>query len=133
MSEASAALPDDVEALKRLVLGRDETIAKLLAEIARLKRWRFGRSAERMDAALMQLQLSLDDLQLPADPQSLDQAALPLEDSTQTPPSNSVRRMRISRPSVPSSTQFRSISSAMRVVSSARCRTTRTSSRTTAF
>ena len=94
MSEASAALPDDVEALKRLVLGRDETIAKLLAEIARLKRWRFGRSAERMDAALMQLQLSLDDLQLPADPQSLDQAALPLEDSTQTPPSNSVRRSR---------------------------------------
>ena len=37
--------------LKRLVLGRDETIAKLLAEIARLKRWRFGRSAERMDAS----------------------------------------------------------------------------------
>ena len=45
-------LPDDVEQFKRLLLGRDETIAKLLAEIARLKRWRFGRSAERMDAAL---------------------------------------------------------------------------------
>lgn len=56
MSDASAALPDDVDTLKRLVIGRDETIAKLLAEIARLKRWRFGRSAERTDAALMQLQ-----------------------------------------------------------------------------
>ena len=65
MSDASAALPDDVETLKRLVIGRDEMIAKLLAEIARLKRWRFGRSAERIDAALMQLQLALDDLQLP--------------------------------------------------------------------
>jgi hypothetical protein len=31
MSSASAALPDDVEELKRLLLGRDETIAKLLA------------------------------------------------------------------------------------------------------
>ena len=41
-------LPDDVATLKRLLIGRDEMIAKLLAEIARLKRWRFGRSAERM-------------------------------------------------------------------------------------
>ena len=61
-----AALPDDIETLKRLVIGRDEMIAKLLAEIARLKRWRFGRSAERMDAALVQLQLLLGDLQEPA-------------------------------------------------------------------
>jgi hypothetical protein len=34
----SQPLPDDVESLKRPVLGRDETIATLLAEIARLKR-----------------------------------------------------------------------------------------------
>ena len=47
MSEASAALPDDVETLKRLVLGRDETIAKLLAEIARLKREVAKLKAER--------------------------------------------------------------------------------------
>jgi transposase len=87
-------LPDDVESLKRLVLGREETIAKLLTEIARLKRWRFGRSAERMEAALLQLQLSLDDLQLPSDAQPLDQEAVPLEDSTQSPPSNSVTRLR---------------------------------------
>jgi transposase len=94
MSEASAALPDDVETLQRLLLGRDETIAKLLAEIARLKRWRFGRSAERMDAALVQLQLSLDDLQLAAGPQPLDQETLPHEDSTHTPPGNSATRSR---------------------------------------
>ncbi len=94
MSEASAALPDDVESLKRLVLGRDETIAKLLAEIARLKRWRFGRSAERMDAALLQLQLALDDLLLPADPAPPAPEALPAEESTQIAPSQSVRRLR---------------------------------------
>jgi len=94
MSEASAGLPDDVETLKRLVLGRDETIALLLTEIARLKRWRFGRSAERMDAALVQLQLSLDDLLIPADPPLSDQEALPVEESTQTSPTNPVTRMR---------------------------------------
>jgi transposase len=94
MSEASAALPDDVETLQRLLLGRDETIAKLLTEIARLKRWRFGRSAERMDAALVQLQLWLDDLLIPADPPLPDQEALPVEESTQTPPSNPVTRLR---------------------------------------
>ena len=48
------ALPDDVETLKRLVIGRDEMIAKLMVEIARLKRWRFGQSAERVDATLVQ-------------------------------------------------------------------------------
>ena len=94
MSSASDALPDDVETLKRLVLGRDQTIAKLLAEIARLKRWRFGRSAERIDAALTQLQLSLDDLLLPADPVLPDQEAVPIEESTQKQPSKPVPRLR---------------------------------------
>jgi len=44
-------LPDDIEALKRLLVDRDALIAKLLTEIARLKRWQFGRSsATRYDA-----------------------------------------------------------------------------------
>jgi transposase len=94
MSSASAALPDDVEELKRLVLGRDETIAKLLAEIARLRRWRFGRSAERMEAALQQLQLALDDLRPLPEPQPLEQETLPLEDSTHTPPGKRALRLR---------------------------------------
>jgi transposase len=41
-------LPDDIAALKRIVASRDETIAQLLAEISRLKRWQYGRSSERM-------------------------------------------------------------------------------------
>ena len=55
-------LPNDVEVLKQLVADRDGLIAKLLAEIARLKRWQFGRSSERLDATLAQLQLALGDL-----------------------------------------------------------------------
>jgi transposase len=95
MSLASDALPDDVETLKRLVIGRDETIAKLLAEITRLKRWRFGHSSERMDAALTQLQLALDELLIVArdcDPPA--KPPLPLEESTQTAPIKPVARLR---------------------------------------
>src|SRR5204862_7326547 len=81
-----AALPDDIETLKRLVIGRDEMIAKLIAEIARLKRWRCRRSAERMDAALVQLQLRLGDLQAPVASELPVQETGPAEDSTPSPP-----------------------------------------------
>ncbi len=54
---------DEIAHLKRLLASRDELITKLMTEIARLKRWRFGRSAERMAETLAQLQLALDDLQ----------------------------------------------------------------------
>ena len=82
MSDALDALPDDVDTLKRLLLGRDEMIAKLVAEIARLKRWRFGRSAERIDPALMQLQLALDELLVAPAREVTDQVAPRVEDST---------------------------------------------------
>src|SRR5579862_9156186 len=94
-----ATLPDDIETLKRLVIGRDAMIAKLMAEIARLKRWRFGRSAERMDATLRQLQLLLDDLQNPGEniqteDNLLEQEALPVEESTQASVTPRVTRLR---------------------------------------
>ena len=63
MTITPAPLPDDLEALKELLANRDALIEKLLAEIARLKRWQFGRSSERLDATLAQLQLALNDLQ----------------------------------------------------------------------
>src|SRR5665213_3670022 len=88
------ALPDDIETLKRLVLGRDEMIAKLMAEIARLKRWRFGRSAERMDATLLQLQLLLGDLEVPSEIPVIEQDVMPVQESTQRPPSPQVTRLR---------------------------------------
>lgn len=82
----TSTLPDDLETLKRLLIGRDEMIAKLMAEIARLKRWRFGRSAEQTDAALLQLQLALSDLQVPAADDVALPEMVPVEESTAAPP-----------------------------------------------
>jgi transposase len=80
-----AALPDDIEALKRLLLHRDETIARLITEIARLKRWQYGRSAERLDGdALAQMQLALSELQAAPAP-AADAPTIPVNDSTQAP------------------------------------------------
>ena len=86
MANASS-LPDDIDSLKRLLANRDDLIAKLMAEIARLKRWQFGRSAERIEGTLAQLQLALDDLQAgekKADP--LPEPVVAAEDSTQETP-----------------------------------------------
>ncbi|MGF6383853.1 hypothetical protein OKW31_006854 [Paraburkholderia atlantica] len=63
-------LPDDIAALKRIVASRDETIAQLLAEISRLKRWQYGRSSERMTELMDQLQLALGEL--PVGPSAVD-------------------------------------------------------------
>jgi transposase len=85
VTSTSTPLPNDIEALKELLANRDALIAKLLAEIARLKRWQFGRSSERLDSTLAQLQLALDDLQS-APPTTADtpaEAPVPAEDSTQ--------------------------------------------------
>lgn len=59
-------LPNDNESLKQLVLGREQLITQLSEEIARLKRWRFGRSAEKMDDTLLQQQLALGDVSVAA-------------------------------------------------------------------
>lgn len=78
--------PDDIDTLKQLLAGRDALIEKLKAEIARLKRWRFGRSAERVDDTLAQLTIALDALQDNAPamhaPAQEESAPLPRTDST---------------------------------------------------
>ncbi|MCC7123087.1 MAG: IS66 family transposase [Gammaproteobacteria bacterium] len=70
-------LPDDVESLKRLVIAaRSEaeavrtallaeqlTVEKLRFELARLKRMKFGRSSEQLEAQIAQLELSIEDLE----------------------------------------------------------------------
>jgi len=74
MARDADQLPDDVDALKRIVFGRDELIEQLKAEISRLRRWRFGRSSEKLDSSLPQLGLALGEHKV--------QAATPkLEDS----------------------------------------------------
>lgn len=93
MALSCEQLPDDVETLKRLLLGRDELIEKLKAEIARLKRWRFGRSSERTEVALRQLQLTLDELQVGCAPQ-VTATTSPLAEPTQAEPKKRVTALR---------------------------------------
>lgn len=69
-------LPDDTESLKHLVLGREQLIAQLSEEISRLKRWRFGRSAEKMDE-IPQQQLALGDVAAADAPAELAEAVAP--------------------------------------------------------
>lgn len=68
--ENSAELPDDIEALKALVLEQRAQLAFNLAEIehlklliAKLKRMQFGRSSERLDREIEQYELRLEELQ----------------------------------------------------------------------
>ena len=63
-------LPDDIEALKRLILDqqaqltdRDHEIERLRLLIAKLKRLQFGRSSEKLDRQIGQLELVLEDLE----------------------------------------------------------------------
>ena len=66
-----APLPSDVESLQRLVreqqaqlLSRDVLIEHLKLQLARLKKMKFGRSSEHLDAQIAQLELSLEELEV---------------------------------------------------------------------
>jgi transposase len=58
----AASFPDDIDKLKRLLQSRDELISQLMAEIARLRRWQYGRSSERLGDLMAQLQLALGEV-----------------------------------------------------------------------
>src|SRR5215469_4287842 len=93
MSKA-AELPNDVEALKAelaaaraLVLSQKLELEKLRFEVAYLKRWRYGRSSEQLDAKLSQMQLTLEDLEA-----SLAEIPEPIRPAPKEPPIKPVRR-----------------------------------------
>ena len=63
-------LPDDIDALKAMIVARealidarDARIEALEAQLALLKRRQFGQSSEKLDAAIAQLELALEELQ----------------------------------------------------------------------
>jgi transposase len=65
-----ANLPDDVDALKRIIRDMVQSavaarveIAKLRFELARLKRAQFGRSSEKLGSAVAQLELAIETLE----------------------------------------------------------------------
>jgi transposase len=100
MSKA-VELPNDVEALKGLLIERSATLEatearvlfqnleleKLRYEIALLKRAKFGRSSEQMDRELLQMRLTLEDLE--ASLAQVPERALPVP---KAPPLKPVRR-----------------------------------------
>jgi len=99
---SAASHPDEIATLKRQLAGRDELIAKLMNEIARLKRWQFGRSAERVAGTVAQLQLALDDLQAKQKSAEVAAEAEPsAEDSRAAPAKQRVIPMRRAARSLP--------------------------------
>ena len=99
-------LPDDVATLKRLVATKDAeltaakngllvtqlTIEKLKAQLAKLRREKFGSSSERIERAIEQLELALEEAEAAkaeaeaAAPQSLEpEPEIPAPDSTEPP------------------------------------------------
>ena len=98
---SAADLPNDIEALKALLLMRDERILGLEAQlntraaeiehlklmIAKLRRMQFGRKSEKLDHQIEQLELQLEDLQ--ADE---GEAAREMPAADQAPRKKSVRK-----------------------------------------
>src|SRR5262245_53813886 len=89
-----ADLPDDIEALKRLVLeqqakllSREVLIEKLRMELARLKRLHFGRSSEKLSEQIAQLELRLEELEA-------SESTLPIAVPAATQPSEIARPAR---------------------------------------
>lgn len=97
----AADLPNDIDALKALLLARDEKILGLEAQlntraaeiehlklmIAKLRRMQFGRKSEKLDHQIEQLELQLEDLQ--ADEAEAERE---MPEADQAPRSKSVRR-----------------------------------------
>lgn len=70
MSSILTPLPNDIESLKQLVREQHVKlhshallIEKLKLELARLKRWKFGRSSEQRDERIAQIELTLEELE----------------------------------------------------------------------
>ena len=98
---SAADLPNDIEALKAMLMLRDEQITGLKAQvrtgtaeiehlklmIAKLRRMQFGRKSEKLDHQIEQLELQLEDLQ--ADEA---EAAREMPAVDQAPRKKSVRR-----------------------------------------
>src|ERR1700684_3379023 len=98
----TADLPNDVEALKGIILERSTKLEvaeallisqkleleKLRFEIAYLKRMKYGRSSEQLDREVVQMQLSIEDLEASLAAKPLEVRPAPKE----PPPGKPARR-----------------------------------------
>jgi transposase len=58
-----AAQRAELETAKAMLIAQTLELEKLRYEVARLKRMKFGRSSEQLDAQIAQMQLTLEDLE----------------------------------------------------------------------
>ncbi|MCU4161634.1 IS66 family transposase [Acidiphilium sp. AL] len=119
MSLASAALPADLDALRAFALACQQELAaasselqaakfglrlrvleieKLKVQIARLRRMAFGRSSERLDRQIGQLELQLEELETGAAEAAGDEVAEPAVDETPAPIKRSAKPKRAPLP-----------------------------------
>lgn len=99
------SLPNDVESLKKLLSAahdqvqrlsaqlhsRDVLIEKMKLQLAQLKRMKFGRSSEQLDAQIAQLELSLEELEANA-------AEAPIATASTTPANSAIKPARQALP-----------------------------------
>jgi transposase len=100
MALAIDTLPDDPATLKDVLRGREALIEQLIAELQRLKRWRYGRSAEALDETVSP-QLDLNDLPTSPPPTPSPLTTVPCvaaEDSARDTPVPKIARRRRALP-----------------------------------
>jgi len=79
MADDTNDLPDDVDALKQLVLAHRSEVEHLKLIIAKLQRQQFGRRSEKLDREVEQLELRLEELQIAQAPAAAVQQSSPQE------------------------------------------------------
>jgi len=62
MNKAPQILPDNTELLQQIIKNQQAMILSLQAQIAALRRHRFGKSSEKFDHKIEQLELMLDEM-----------------------------------------------------------------------
>ena len=89
MKTAAQTLPDNPELLQQIIKNQQAVILSLQAQLAALKRHRFGRSSEKLDTKIEQLELMLDEMAYLGVDVDIEQ---PDQDSSETPKSKPARQ-----------------------------------------
>jgi len=90
MSSLAQNLPEDTHSLHEIIKNQHAVIEALRAQIAALKRARYGRSSEKLDRQIEQLELMLDEMAYQAP--SVD---IPFEDADEPAPKNRPARQKL--------------------------------------